>query len=157
MVYHPINNFMGLYFRYMDMIPKLSDNLLSEIQESIEENKNWFFKEDYEYYQRHEATLKLREWSAIIFHRIKNRKTCVQVVHEGIHIHKDIARVSTYNYLIDAGGNNVETCFYDDNFSLIKSIKIEPFRWHKLDVSVNHNVINIQRPRIALTVFDCIV
>lgn len=141
----------------MDMIPKLSDELISEIRESIDKNKNWFFKEDYDYYKRYEATVKLREWSAIIFHRIKNRKTCVQIVNEGIHIHKDIARVTTYNYLIDPGGDDVQTCFYDDYHNLIKSVKLEPFRWHRLNVSINHNVINIERPRIALTVFDCII
>jgi len=68
-------------------------------------------------------------------------------------IHKDSNRFAAYNYVIDPGGDDVYTCFYDEDQNLIEKVKIEPFKWHKLNVKTFHNVEGMTRPRIGLTVY----
>lgn len=68
-------------------------------------------------------------------------------------IHKDSNRFVAYNYVIDPGGDEVFTCFYDEDQNLIEKVKIEPFKWHKLNVKTFHNVEGMTRPRIGLTVY----
>jgi hypothetical protein len=68
-------------------------------------------------------------------------------------IHKDQVTKIKINYLIVPGGENVLTRFYDDNYELTHELQIEPFRWHLLDGSVHHEVINIDpdKYRFAVT------
>ena len=71
-----------------------------------------------------------------------------------LNIHKDTNGVRfRLNYIIDPGGDNVLTKFYNDDKEEIDSIKIEPFRWHLFDTTVYHNVVNLEpgRIRFALT------
>jgi hypothetical protein len=71
-------------------------------------------------------------------------------------IHIDTRRNFTYNYLIDCGGDEVYTNFYDKDLNLIEQHCIEPFRWHRLNVECLHNVTGTTpgRTRVALTVFQ---
>ena len=55
------------------------------------------------------------------------------------------------NYIFDTGGENVLTHFYDDDYVLLESHKVEPYRWHQFNGQINHNVTGIIRPRIAIT------
>lgn len=78
-----------------------------------------------------------------------------QIVKKGISTHKDVGRKIIYNYLIDAGGDDVYTNFYaDDKTTDLFSVKIPTHTWHKMDVSFYHNVIGIERPRIAISIYE---
>lgn len=78
-----------------------------------------------------------------------------QIVKHGISTHKDTGRKIIYNYLLDTGGDNVYTNFYDENKTTeVFSVKIPSQTWHRLDVSYYHNVINIQKPRIAISIYE---
>ena len=83
----------------------------------------------------------------------KEMKTKLQVLYPPeMVIHVDQRDVA-YNYIIDPGGDDVYTCFYDEDLNIIEKHKIEPYQWHKLDVTVLHNVVGMTRPRIALTIY----
>lgn len=95
--------------------------------------------------------------------------TNVQVIKKGLPIHIDFGRKYAYNFIIETGGDDVKTCFYnrtdfyyDENnklrpknaFSTIEEICIPAMQWHKINVSTPHNVINIEKIRISLTVTE---
>lgn len=83
----------------------------------------------------------------------KEMRTKIQVLYPPeMVIHVDQRDVA-YNYIIDPGGDDVYTCYYDENLNVIEKHKIESGRWHKLDVTVLHNVIGMTRPRVALTIY----
>ena len=97
----------------------------------------------------------------------------LQVMHGGeiITPHVDELRHYALNYTLERGGD-VRTCFYEVlpewqhqkayartliPFSKIKEVISEPIperRWHKLDISVIHSVLNLDptKKRIALSV-----
>jgi hypothetical protein len=79
--------------------------------------------------------------------------TYYQVIKNDLPIHVDI-RKSAFNYIINAGGNEVYTVFYDDNENELFKINLPKYKWHCLDVSKPHNVRGITGTRIAVTVFE---
>lgn len=79
----------------------------------------------------------------------------VQKILNGQKIHIDHKRNTVYNFIIETGGSDVTTCFWSDlqGSELLKEVKIEPMRWHKLNVTIPHSVKNITAERIAITVW----
>lgn len=69
-------------------------------------------------------------------------------------MHKDWSRWYPVNYVIDTGGTNVVTSWYDDKKKLLESHTIEPFRWHVLAGKVYHGVQGIKpgRERILISI-----
>lgn len=139
-------------FEYLDL-PKIPEELISDIYESIKTNPNLFQYKDYPHYKIHQATEKINNFTKTIFDFPHGAR--VQVIRNNIKIHTDYNRIIAHNYIIDPGGDNVYTCFYNKDGSILEQHKIEPFRWHRLIVSTPHNVIGINddQLRIAVTVF----
>lgn len=78
-----------------------------------------------------------------------------QIIKEGVATHIDVDRSIIYNYLIDTGGNDVYTVWYqEDKITENYRIKIPVNVWHKLDVTTYHSVLGITGNRIAITVFE---
>lgn len=69
-------------------------------------------------------------------------------------IHKDWSRSFPVNYVIDPGGKNVITSWYNDDHSLIEEHKIMPNRWHILSGKVFHGVKGIEpnKERILISI-----
>ena len=79
----------------------------------------------------------------------------IQIVKKGISIHKDVGRSKIYNYLLDTGGDNVYTRFYDeDKETELFKINIPLHTWHQLDVTGYHNVTGIEKDRISITIYE---
>jgi hypothetical protein len=77
-----------------------------------------------------------------------------QIIKKGISTHKDVGRKIIYNYILDAGGDQVYTNFYaEDKTTELFSVKIPAHTWHKMDVSFFHNVVGIETPRVAISVY----
>lgn len=66
--------------------------------------------------------------------------------------HRDIGTLTKIVYLIDTGGNDVETVFYNDNGGEEYSFVIEPHRWHLLNVSKLHSVRGIKSGQTRFSV-----
>lgn len=78
-----------------------------------------------------------------------------QYIGENILTHKDVGRVETYNFILDTGGDDVTTVWYDDDkTTVIHEEVIKPMVWHKIRVDKYHTVTNITRPRIMMMVFE---
>ncbi len=139
---------MNNYFQYIDK-PALPHDLILEIYKSLE-NPNIFGIPGYNDYEIFDATDPLKDFTHSLFDF--DHSTRVQKITNDLYIHKDINRREAYNYIIELGGSNVETCFYNDKFELTEKYIIEKNKWHFLNVDVYHNVKNVISPRIALTV-----
>jgi hypothetical protein len=82
-------------------------------------------------------------------------KSYYQIIKNGIKRHVDVGRSTAYNFLINTGGDDVYTVWYDYNrVEEIYKIKIPIKTWHKLDVSICHSVEGITDTRIAISVFE---
>lgn len=140
-----------MYFEYLDL-PCVPESLLKDIDHVIENHENIFAKKNFTDYKIFDATSQLKGFTKPLFPF--EHVTRVQILTYHIPIHKDVNRKQAYNYVIDTGGSNVLTNFYNDNLQLIESICIEPQRWHRLDTQVYHSVSNLTAMRIALTVHE---
>jgi hypothetical protein len=76
----------------------------------------------------------------------------IQLMTADIDRHTDRGTKIKLNYLIDTGGDDVITNFYDqDQETLIESYQIEPLRWHIFKAESPHEIVNITRTRISIT------
>lgn len=137
------------YLEYLDK-PNLSEFLISEVYKSLENADRFPITNDT--YKSFEATKHLKSFTKTLFDFEHN--TAVQVIYKNVDIHVDLFRTVAYNYVVDTGGKEATTCFYDDSNNICESYLITPHKWHSLKVDIKHNVINITRPRIAITVHD---
>ena len=67
--------------------------------------------------------------------------------------HKDSGTKIKINYVIDTGGLNVLTEFFDDDFTTkLASYCIEPHRWHIFKADTAHQVINIEPGKVRFSI-----
>jgi hypothetical protein len=143
-------------FEYVDF-PEIPKHLHIEIYKSILDNPDLFQNTGLtNRYTIHEGTAPLYEFVSTFLdasYLVQPQKIFGGYVTP---VHIDTRRNFTYNYLIDCGGSEVYTNFYDKDKNLIESHCIEPFRWHRLNVECLHNVTGtvFGRTRVALTVFQ---
>lgn len=137
-------------FEYVDSLPKVPEDLVNEVLKA-EQNPNIFVHPEYQNYRLHQCTRPINVWAHPLFgwkHIVG-----VQYMKNNVKIHTDFNRTVAYNYILDQGGNDVATCFYDSDNNLIERHVIEPFRWHRLNVSTPHSVEGITGTRISITVW----
>ena len=153
------------YYKSLDL-PKLPDNLIAEVLDSMNNGKNIFYDKKSIWYKQMVGNEKLQEYTKDLFDF--NHLATIQVIRAGLPIHIDVGRTEAYNYLIDTGGENVTTAFYKKedfyitenhrtqfigkNIQIVEEICIPVSTWHWLDVSMPHTVKNISRQRIAISI-----
>ena len=139
-------------FEYIDL-PKIPEYLTQEIYNSI--NNPDAFPGKSKIYSIHDGTKPLYEFVHQYFD--SNYLVQAQQIIGGTELpmHTDFRRNCTYNFLIDCGGEDVYTSFYNEDRTLIERHKIEPFRWHLLNTSVLHGVTGTElgRNRVGVSVF----
>ncbi len=69
-----------------------------------------------------------------------------------IPVHKDIETQIKFVYLIDQGGTEVYTKFWNDNLDLLDQYKIETNRWHILKADCNHSVEGLEQGKIRRSI-----
>ena len=141
---------MSDYFKYLDL-PLVPKDLEAEVYNSIRTNPNYFTYQESHVYKIHSANQKLKGFVRLI---IPNAKIIsVQTTRQFLPLHTDIGRTEVINYIVNSGGKNVYTCFCENN-TIVEKINIEANRWHWLNVSVPHMVINLEdhNPRVSITV-----
>lgn len=79
----------------------------------------------------------------------------LQIIKGDLTLHVDSPTKVKISYIFETGGDNVFTEFYKDHQSniLVDRIKIDPLRWHILNVNVPHKVVGMDagRVRVSLT------
>jgi hypothetical protein len=140
-------------FRYLNLppIPKHIVDDLNHDYDRFEPIPGTTSRSYYRYIRSMSFTEELRDWC--------NENVCqlelwgVQLIKYNIPIHKDFNGIKQrLTYVIETGGDNVETIFYDDNKEITQVSVIEPFRWHLLDAGVYHSVKGVSPGNIRFAV-----
>jgi hypothetical protein len=88
----------------------------------------------------------------------ENYKMLIQVIYKDLPIHSDYSRTSAYNFLIELGGINPTTQFFNGppDYKIIEQVNIEKLRWHHINTLTPHNVVGITpgERRICITVYE---
>ena len=69
-----------------------------------------------------------------------------------LRVHKDHQTKIKLSYLLDCGGDNVLTEFFDDQNNKLASYCIEPNRWHIFKADTAHQVINTSPGQIRFSI-----
>lgn len=138
-------------FKYLDL-PPIPDELLVNSVSEFNNYPNIFRIPDYEYYKLYDQfnpDLQAFLKRLFPFDFYAN----YQVIQDGIAIHKDGRRNEAVNFIIDAGGEDATLNLYaDDKQTVLHSEKVQPKRWHWIDVQTFHDVRNVTGTRFSLTV-----
>jgi hypothetical protein len=147
------------YIEYLDL-PSIPEHLIESIQDIINKPPKDFsnVSSEYAYFKTRYVNDDLKSWLQTIFD--SEIYPQYQLVYNGLPIHIDKGnRIVAYNYLLDAGGDNVRTAVYDDKYKLLQIEKIELKRWHRINTSMLHGVHGIQsnKVRVAISIgFDAL-
>ena len=142
-------------FEYIDFLPCVPDDIITEIMNAVNAPNYWLNKKS-DSYQVFPGTEKIYKF--IHAHLDQQYRVTVQVISNTLPIHVDIGRSVVFNYIIDTGGDDIRTIFYSKNnedYTIIESHNIKPFKWHRLNVATPHSVSTISpnNKRISLSVF----
>lgn len=135
-------------YSYLDL-PKVPTELILPLEEILKlEN---IFGGATDKYTIHECQNELRDFLQQLFPSYT--KFRYQTLREGVPVHIDRGRTEAINYLIDTGGDNVSTVWYEYDWTTPFLEKVfEAHRWHKLQVDIYHGVSNIKTCRYAITI-----
>lgn len=139
------------YFDYLDW-PTIPNELIETIQDILAKPPKSFSRipSTNKRFQTRYISSHLQQWLDDLFH--KRFFAQYQVSREGLAIHKDLGpRLAAFNYIIHSGGENVSTCFYDENKNFTYSVIIESNRWHRIKTDEYHNVKNLSTDRLSLS------
>ena len=139
------------YYQYVNL-PKLPEDVLEKT------NRNW-----------HEYEKKDSGWKDNIYTWSDSFNTEInqwckenicssiywgfQIIRGDLPLHKDIGTKIKFVYLIDNGGPDVVTEWYDeDQNTLVDSVILEKHRWHILKVDSFHRIQGISSPMVRFSV-----
>jgi len=150
----------------IENLPPLPEELVSDVYWSIDNYKNVFYDPNHSWYKVFLANDKLQKFTKSILNF--QHTALVQVIQKGLPIHIDFKRSYAFNYIIETGGESATTNFYknedfyfDQNnklipkfeiFDIVEKVCIPERTWHKINVTVPHNVTGIETQRIAITI-----
>ena len=154
-------------YKLLTNIPKLPENLILSVEEVLELENHAVWEGATKNYTLHRCQDELREYLEELFPERKDfwYQTIVQEL--PMHKNKNFSEFynrelpgTRINYLIDAGGENVQTIWYKE-VSKENEVYISPTHnvvfpihtWHELKVFIYHSVVNIEkgRRRFAIT------
>ena len=76
-----------------------------------------------------------------------------QIMTDNMKIHKDTVTKTKFCYVIQTGGENVITSFYDeDQTTILDTYCIEQDRWHLLKADTYHGVSNLNHGNIRFSI-----
>lgn len=153
------------FYHIIKDFPTLTQDLVDEVYWSINHCKNVFIDPNHKSYKQFLVSYKLKDFTSSFVK--EDHFASIQVINEGLPIHIDFYRQEAFNYIIEQGGDNTTTRFYDlndfnkvgnklqqknTNIESIEQVVIPKHQWHKLDVTVPHNVTDIETTRISLSI-----
>jgi hypothetical protein len=156
---------MKPYLEYFDW-EKIPVEWLDQDGELIQQKyKDSHSPSEREYFSMHSITdKKIIDYCQPFFDFDISNNIYYQVVGKTLGIHMDSGRRTAYNYIIDAGGDEVYTQWYtgrcdthteeEEKEKLLYQEVIPAHTWHKIAVDIHHDVRGQIRKRSAITVFQ---
>jgi len=130
-------------------IPKIPEHLILPLEETLElEN---IFEGDSDNYTIHNVQKELKEYLQPLFPNYSLFR--YQTMINEIPVHVDGSRDFAINYIIDPGGDNVHTVWYEeDRITSTQDVKFPAQQWHEIQVNLYHNVTGITGRRYGITI-----
>jgi hypothetical protein len=144
---------MNGYLVYLDL-PPVPEELIESVDtiiNSLPKPTNTLVPSNFTYFETRHVSNTLLEWSHQTF-KDKVQGIKYQIIKPNIPIHKDIGRTVAFNYVIQTGGENSATCFFDDNKKLLFKEIVPANHWHRIRTDMYHTVAGINSLRIAISV-----
>lgn len=141
-----------IYCEEVNFLPHLPNDMIDQLSE-METYDNVFPDPSVvDTYASYVVKDRLQEWSQSLFDYPVVARW--QVSKKDLPVHTDFGIVGfKYHYVLNAGGKNVKTQFWDkDHRNIIYDIVCKPNTWYNLNIDVPHNVVNITEPRIGITI-----
>ena len=140
------------FYRELD-IPKIPDHLLYLDPDYIVNNQpNIWNVIETEVYRQYQVSKKLIDFVQPYFEFDITNNLKYQILTKNIPIHKDRGRTKAINYLVEPGGDNVETIWYTDDLIPLYKKEIAVHKWHIINTEINHGISGIKNKRLALTI-----
>jgi hypothetical protein len=135
-------------YKFLD-VPEIPEELILPLDEVLQlEN---IFGGATNNYTIHECQPELRDW--LKSHFPDCTKFRYQTLIDEIPVHKDRGRDIAINYILDTGGDDVKTVWYEEDWTTATHDMIFPAKkWHEIDVSIYHGVSGLTSRRWAITV-----
>jgi hypothetical protein len=139
------------YYRYINL-PKIPQSVIDQINlnfDQYEKKDAGYHGDDYKWSDSFNSAVD--QWC--------KQNICdemwwaFQFIKGGLMPHIDIATKYKFVYLLDTGGSNVITEWYnEDRSEVVDSVVLEPFRWHMLKVDTWHSVRGVQPGQIRYSI-----
>jgi hypothetical protein len=126
------------YIQYINL-PAIPEDIINNLPRSLsayelQNNGNYNWTDSY--------NTQLNEWCQ---KNICNEMYyAFQFMSGDIPVHKDIGTQTKFVYIIETGGPNVITKFWNDDRTLLDEYCIDKNRWHILKADTNHSVEGIK-------------
>lgn len=141
-----------MYCKFLDK-PKVPEHLILSLGQVLKlEN---IFGGQSKDYTIHDCQDELKAYLKTVFPEYT--KFRYQTLRNGVPIHVDFGRTHATNYIIDTGGIDVKTIWYEstpihDKIPIFNTV-IPAKSWHELKVDSLHTVMGIDTTRYAITVY----
>ena len=135
-------------YKYLNL-PSVPTHLILPVEDVLKlEN---IFGGETNNYTIHEVQVELKDFLQAIFP--DKTKFRYQTLIDEIPVHIDRGRTTAINYIINSGGDNVKTVWYEDDYTTpTYDVILETQKWCELQVDIYHNVTNLTERRFAITV-----
>jgi hypothetical protein len=137
----------GQRLRYLNL-PKIPEEIINRISFNFKDYTIEKTYSDGNFNWSQSFSEEISDWCV---ENVCNLNWGFQLITADLKMHIDNIVKTKLIYIIEPGGDNVLTNFYDDDFNLTHSYKIMPRTWHLLKVDVYHNVVNIEPGKTRLS------
>jgi len=142
-----------MYYEEISFLPHVPDRLIDDLT-TIRARGNLFDPQYEHFYSCFLVSRELKIFLQNYFEHTINAR--YQVITAQLPIHVDAGGlISKYNYLLDTGGDAVETRWWDSvtNPKTVVYKHCAPLKhWHKLTTDIPHDITPVARPRISIEI-----
>lgn len=145
---------MNEYYNEIDWLPPIPNNLILSIEDIFKLKNSFKYPEVFERYATFQAQESLCNFVSSYFNYDVNVK--YQVIRKELPIHTDSIKSGAkggvkYNYIVETGGDNVITRWWDKTHkNMLYEIKCPQKTWHELRIDIPHNVTTPSSPRLTI-------
>ena len=138
------------FIRYIDL-PPIPDEILSKINRNYKEYGRKFpDRQGPEIYWSDDFNEEVNEWCRKNISR--DLYFAFSILGKDVAVHVDNITTLKLNYVVDPGGSEPLTRFFDSEGNLLKAYSIPINRWHIFDGSIPHDSVGIEPGRTRLLI-----
>lgn len=146
-------NTQDTFYKKIDFLPQIPNRLIDDI-ESIKKRGNIFPEKYSHFYSCYQVSPELYWFLQNYFHQRANIR--YQLITDKLPIHVDKGELEfRYNYILQAGGNNVATRWWDslqNPTNILYENIASCFTWHRVTTNIPHDISQVSSYRLSIEV-----